>query len=234
MSYSYGLVDTGATSSHDYTISNCADSVLYLDIDLTDSTVYTFTSGGGADTLVGSEICTVTVQFAPDTANASYLDTLIFGMVDDDGVAVCDSIPLSGGGINIADCSMSVDTIEFGTVTVNDIAYESFYIYNVGVSPCDTLELTISEPCVTFGITAYAGAQTILDGDSILVVTRFQPGAAASYACTLQTGCDSCGTVPLAGTGEASEEEQSDPNIIIRRRVRFIKMIIQRVMRGWV
>jgi len=118
----------------------------------------------------------------------------------------CSAVYLSGTGLNVADCSLSVASVTFDTTVVGSTDDETLMVYNVGVSPCDTLELTISETCDTFSVVSGSGAQTLVEGDSLEVILRFSPIDAMIHVCTLQTGCDSCLTVPMLGVGSDAAE----------------------------
>jgi parallel beta-helix repeat protein len=197
--YNYGNVNAGGYQDNDFYIINCGDSTLHLDIGLSDSTEFTIQSGGGLDTLTGSQSCTVSVRFEPDDEGAE-ADTLTFGL------DACDTVFLSGTGVtmNVADCSLSTAEVDFGNVEIDSIEYASFTIFNVGETPCDTLELNITETSDTFGIYLHGGVQHVVDGDSLTVGVYFHPEQFGIHACTLQTGSDSCSTVILGGVGIAT------------------------------
>ena len=94
-------------------------------------------------------------------------------------------------------CSVSPDSLDFGTVTVGSTQDLSFTIKNVGGG---TLNGTVSETCADYSLIAGGGVFSIPGGDSLVVTVRFAPSDSGVSQCSIETGTSRCADVFCTGT----------------------------------
>jgi hypothetical protein len=97
-----------------------------------------------------------------------------------------------------AACTVSVPSIDFGTIAVGANKLGAFTAYSVGTMP---VSLDVISSCGEFSIVAGGGPHTLSPGDSLPVSVRFAPGAGGHFACTIATGP---GCPDVAVTGDAT------------------------------
>ena len=128
--FAYGLVEIDASSVDTLFITNCdPDCTLTANPDMADSTEYWVSwvsEGWDQWTLDPSEICSLEITFIPTSAGEK-LDTLTWGQDS------CDAVYLSGTGLNVADCSLSVASVTFDTTTIGSTADETLMVYNLSL-----------------------------------------------------------------------------------------------------
>ena len=95
-------------------------------------------------------------------------------------------------------CSIEPNSLEFGTVTVNDSLNLSFYITNIGGS---VLEGAVTDTCSYFDVVSGSGPYALAGGDTNNVIVRFKPQDEGTLECTIGTG-DECVGVYCVGIGE--------------------------------
>jgi hypothetical protein len=94
-------------------------------------------------------------------------------------------------------CSLSAQSLDFGSVAVDGSRDLTFTITNTGGG---TLTGTVSGACANFSIVGEAG-YSLGAGDVATVTARFAPVAAGARACTLDTGTSHCPDLACAGAG---------------------------------
>jgi hypothetical protein len=95
-------------------------------------------------------------------------------------------------------CSVSRDTVDFGSLDPGYSAQETFVIKNIGAS---ILSGQVLGDCEVLRVDSLPGHH-LAAGDSLIVTAYFDPAALGQFLCEIQTGNDDCGTVILKGEGE--------------------------------
>jgi hypothetical protein len=113
---------------------------------------------------------------------------------DDDSPAAPEKDPV---------CSITPDTLDFGTIAVGDVRDLTFTVKNTGGG---TLSGDISETCTHFSILAGGGAFSLDGGESVVVTVRFEPIDEGPHTCAVQTGLPSCGAVACLGEAQYAWE----------------------------
>jgi cold shock CspA family protein len=153
---------------------------------------YSILSGGGSYNLSAGQTVTVTVRFAPSSTGTSTCTVAT-------GSPLCGSVSLTGLGDNPPACSTSPSALDFGTVTVGSAVDTSFTITNTGGG---TLTGSVSETCAHYSIVSGGGSYSLTAGQQVTVAVRFEPSAAGTHACGIETGGALCTGVSCAGVGE--------------------------------
>ena len=156
----------------------------------------TLVGGVGDYELAAGQAHLVQVQFAPVAAGVKTCD-LVFGEATG-----CGSIKLSGEGLLPPECSVPIDTLDFGAILVGEQSLRSFEIENTGLSPFSGfVSLSCASP--DFAITGGAGAFSLGPNETHFVALRYQANDRGSDACELLFGPGSgCQSVSLTGKGE--------------------------------
>lgn len=94
-------------------------------------------------------------------------------------------------------CVVSPRSLDFGSVTVGDIADKDFTITNEGE---ETLSGQVSESCQYFSLVGDV-SYSLGPGESHTFTVRFNPLTDGEYHCIIQTGTD-CESLPSVGIGE--------------------------------
>ncbi|UCF05037.1 MAG: choice-of-anchor D domain-containing protein, partial [bacterium] len=153
---------------------------------------YDIISGGGPFSLTAGQSVTVTVRFEP-TASGTQTCTI------ETGQAICADVACTGYGEPAPVCSVAPDTLDFGTVLIGNYVDTTFTITNTGG---DTLSGDVSESCPHYDIISGGGPFNLTAGQSVTVTVRFEPTAAGTQTCTIETGQAVCTDVGCTGVGE--------------------------------
>jgi hypothetical protein len=113
------------------------------------------------------------------------------------GSDLCDTLTATGTGVDAAQCSVSVSSIDYGTVTVGDCDSATVTIFNIGGQ---TLSSFATMSCSDFEIYSGAGIFQLPPGGSRPVRIRFEPTSTGLKNCTLTLG-GNCPSVAISGTG---------------------------------
>jgi hypothetical protein len=184
--------------SHD----GSADLMLDVQIDATSacSGDFTIAKGGGPILLPPDSPHLVIVEFAPTQTGPA---TCTISM----GNAFCGEVVCDGVGDPPAApaCSLSADTLHFGSVAIGSFSDLSFTIANVGQG---TLTGSVSELLCSaaFSIVSGESSYALGAGQTHAVVIRYAPTSANPLACTIEPGaacpsnvfCDGMGEPPAA------------------------------------
>jgi hypothetical protein len=189
----FGDVTIGQSADSTFSITNTGD--LQLDGTIAvggDAGCAAFSIvGNAAYDLAPNATANFTVRFAPTSAGPA-LCTIETGDGD------CVDVSASGTGILAAECSLSVASLDFETVTVGDADTLAFSITNVGGS---TLEGTVSESCAEFQIIGTA-TYALGANETQAFNVRFAPADEGPANCTIQTGASECDDLAASGVGE--------------------------------
>jgi hypothetical protein len=154
---------------------------------------YSIDSGGGAFRVPPAGQHTVVVRFQPSGVGSAPCElTLGSGLPP---------VTLSGTGALQAPgavCTVSVPSIDFGTLKAGNSKPGAFRIYSTGTLP---VTLNVVSGCAQFSIVAGGGPRTLAPGDSLVVSLGFAPSAGGHFACSIATGP---GCPEVAVTGDAT------------------------------
>ena len=190
-SLSFGTVTVGETATRTFTITNAGDGTLTGNV--SESCSDFSIVGTSTYSLGAGQAATFTVRFAPTS------EGLKSCTIDTQGL--CADVSVSGTGQTPQAeplCSVSVDSLSFGTVTVGETATRTFTITNAGGG---TLTGSVSESCSNFSIVG-TSSYSLGAGQIATFTVRFAPLVAGSQTCTIATG-SSCDPVTARGTGGA-------------------------------
>jgi hypothetical protein len=138
-------------------------------------------SGGGAYTLEPQETQTVIVEFNPTGCGVRTCSI-------ETGSACCPDVAcvgIGGGGR----CSVSVTTLDFGTVLPGQTADRSFTITNEG---CEVLSVSPSSSSSEYSILQGGGSHERQVGQPLEVTVRFQSVACGARGATIDIGTADC------------------------------------------
>ena len=214
-------IETGSGACIDLSASGvgflaaaCSLSVESLDFDTvsvgqSDSLTFTITNVGGS-TLAGTVAPVCGGGFSVDaptsyslTANQSQSFKVRFAPAAEgpascviDAGGQCVKISATGVGFLAPMCEVSIDTLDFGSVTVGESETLTFSITNTGGS---TLAGTLTESCAAFSIPDPSYSLTA--GDSMDFDVVFSPSIEGSDTCDIETGSALCADVVAIGAG---------------------------------
>ncbi len=154
------------------------------------------TAGGFTGDLDFGDLFGLGVESLGDFDGDGVTDLAVGARLDDDGGENHGAVWI----LFLDECSIQPQTVNFGNVTVNQVADASFSVKNTG---CDPISGDITESCGPYSILAGGGPFTLAGGDSIVVSVRFAPTATGTFNCALTTGNSGCGNVSLTGVGVA-------------------------------
>jgi uncharacterized membrane protein len=186
----FGTVSPGGTVDRSFTITNTGGQTLSGTVSETCDD-FSFVLGGGAYALAGGASDTVTVRFTAPVTPGPYSCTV------ETGSALCaDVLCLGTVPEPPPACSVSADTLDFGTVSPGGEVDLSFTITNTGGG---TLSGTVSEICDDYSLTVGEGAYDLGAAQTHSVTVRFTaPVTPGPYSCTVETGSAPCGDVVCA------------------------------------
>jgi uncharacterized membrane protein len=187
----FGTVSPGGTVDLSFTITNTGGGTLSGTVsEACDD--FTFVSGGGAYALAGGASDTVTVRFTAPVTPGPYSCTVETGSALCTDVLCLGTVPEPPPA-----CSVSEDTLDFGTVSPGGTVDLPFVITNTGGG---TLSGTVSEACDDFSFVSGGGAYALAGGASDTVTVRFTaPVTPGPYSCTVETGSALCTDVLCLG-----------------------------------
>jgi hypothetical protein len=192
-SLSFGSVTVGASDSLAFTITNTGGGTLAGTASAPGCTGFSIV-GGASYSLGNSESDTITVRFAPQAAGAQ-------SCAIDLGSAPCADVDADGTGLAAPMCSLSVASLDFGTVTVGACLDKIFTIRNSGTV---TLTGNVSLSCPEhYTIELGGGAFSLNPNQTRQVRVNFAPTTAGSHPCSVELGTN-CAAVPITGTGGAA------------------------------
>ncbi len=186
----FGTIGIGQNADRALTIRNTGGSVLAGSVS---ETCDAFSIDGDASyALTAGQSRVITVRFTPDAevASACTLAT---------GAAECASVALAGAGSLMSACSLSVSTLQFGTLTVGVADSAAFTMTNTGGGTLAG-EVTVPGACADFSIVGDATYALAANASQQFVV-RYAPAGEGDAACTIDTGAPECGDVSAIGAG---------------------------------
>ncbi len=193
-SLDFGTVVIGNSADLTFTIKNTGGDTLSGDVSEA-CTHYSVISGGGPYALAADESVTVTVRFEP-TASGTQTCTI------ETGQAICSDVVLTGYGEPAVACSIEPDSLDFNTVYVWDYKDTTFTIKNTGSEPLiGDVSRTWCPDYLHFSVVSGGGSFNLVAGESLIVTVRFAPADTGQFNCTIETGTETCGLVPVAGFG---------------------------------
>jgi hypothetical protein len=188
-SLDFGTVAVSASATRSVVVGNSGNAPLNGNAEVA-CAGYSIDSGGGAFTVPPAGQHTVVVRYQPGVVGSSPCElTLGNGLP---------SVALSGSGALQAPgavCSVSVTSIDFGTLAVGSSKPGSFRAYSTGTLP---VSLDVVSGCGEFSIVAGGGPHTLAPGDSLVVTVGFAPSVGGHFACTIATG-PGCPDVSVTG-----------------------------------
>ncbi|MFH1754689.1 MAG: M6 family metalloprotease domain-containing protein, partial [Candidatus Latescibacterota bacterium] len=187
-SLDFAGVPLGCFKDLSFTIYNTTGGMLNGDVtEACDH--FSIVAGGGMYSLSPGESLLVTVRFEP-TVMGSYNCTIETG-----GDSCCD-VMCSGEGLDGSNtCDVYPKQLNFGSIAMGDSVDLDFKIHNIG---CSTLNGTVTESCLHYGIVQGGGAYSLAPGDSQVVTIRYKPTLLGTWYCTIQTGTG-CSNVSCEG-----------------------------------
>ncbi len=187
----FGSVTVSDSIDMDFVIANTGGDTLLGSVGESCG-AYSIVSGEGAYALAPDETLLVTVRFAPDSIGPFFCDI-------ETGSGLCEDVFCSGTGEGLPVCSIQPDSLDFGSVMVNDSLDMNLSITNVGSG---VLSGSVSDSCSNFVIVSGEGAFNLEAGESLHVVVRFKPRSEGQHECLIETGSGSCSDVYCTGTGK--------------------------------
>jgi hypothetical protein len=189
----FGAMVIGGYADTTFTITNTGGSVLSGEVSES-CDHYSIVSGGGSYSLAAGEFVSVTVRFEPTVAGAH---TCSIGIGT--GPAHCIEVACTGAGENPTVCHVDPDSLDFGTVVVGGFTDTTFTITNTGGS---VLSGDVSAPCAHYSIVSGGGPYSLAADEFVNVTVRFEPTAADTHTCLVETGQAICSDVFCTGYGE--------------------------------
>ena len=187
----FGVVSPGGTVDLSFAITNTGGGTLAGTVSET-CDEFSFVLGGGAYALAGGASDTVTVRFTAPVTPGPYTCTVETGSALCADVFCVGTVPEPPPA-----CSVSEDTLDFGTVSPGGTVDLSFTITNIGGG---TLSGTVSEICDDYSLTVGEGAYDLAASQSHAVTVRFTaPATAGPYVCKVDTGNALCTGVACTG-----------------------------------
>ncbi len=187
----FGMIAMGAYKDTTFTIANIGGDTLIGNVSEACGE-YSIISGGGPYSLTAGQYVTVTVRFEA-TLEGTQTCTV------ETGQAICSDVFCTGYGQPAPVCSVVPDTLDFGTVLIGAYKDTTFTITNTGA---DTLIGDVSEACGEYSIVSGGGPYNLAADESLTVTVRFEPTAAGTQTCTVETGQEICTDVFCTGWGE--------------------------------
>jgi hypothetical protein len=192
-SLNFGTVTCGGNADRTFTITNSGGGTLTGSVSES-CTYYSITSGGGSYSLTAGQSVTVTVRFSP-TVDGTQTCTVSTG-------SSCSSVSCTGVGSGCTPvCSVSPQSLDFGTVACGASVDRTFTITNSGGG---TLTGSVSESCNYYSITSGGGSYSLTAGQSVTVTVRFSPTVDGTQTCSVSTG-GSCTSVSCTGVGSGCQ-----------------------------
>ena len=96
-------------------------------------------------------------------------------------------------------CAVYPTSFDFGITFIGDYLDTTFTIKNTGGG---ILEGNVSDSCDHYDIVSGGGLYNLTANDSVVVTVRFEPTAAGTLTCIIETGSDLCDSVFCTGIGE--------------------------------
>jgi uncharacterized repeat protein (TIGR01451 family) len=196
----FGTVTVGDFSDLVFTITNTGGGTLEGSVSET-CDHYEITAGGGAYSLGPSAFVDVTVRFQPTVAG-------VHPCTIETGTADCADVSCTGTGDPPPECSVSPDTLDFGTIVIGGSVELTFSVMNVGGG---ILSGSISEGCDHYAIIEGSGAYNLANGEFVNVRVEFAPTAVGTHTCIIDTGTGDCVNVFCTGVGDPQPECQITP-----------------------
>lgn len=188
-SLDFGTVAVNASVTRSVVVGNSGNAALN-GIAAVACAGYSIDSGGGAFTVPPAGQHTVVIRYQPGGVGSSPCELTLGNDLP--------SVALSGSGALQAPgavCTVSVTSIDFGTLAVGSNKPGSFTAYSTGTLP---VNLDVASGCGEFPIVAGGGPHALAPGDSLVVTLGFVPSAGGHFACTIATG-PGCPDVTVTG-----------------------------------
>jgi len=186
----FGTIGVGQNADRALTIRNTGGSVL-AGVVSEECGAFSIV-GDSSYSLTADQSHVVTVRFTPDAEGAAACTLAI-------GAAECASVALAGTGTLMSACSLSVSTLQLGTLTVGEADSAAFSITNTGGG---TLAGEVSAPAACAGFSIVGDATySLAANQSQEFVVRFAPTGEGDAACTIETGAPECADVSAIGAG---------------------------------
>ncbi len=173
------LRNSGTADLHGFAAVSCAG--------------YSIDSGGGGFTVPPAGQHTVVVRYQPSAVGSSPCELSLGNGLP--------PVTLSGSGALQAPgavCTVSVDSLGFGTLSLPGNKLSLFKVFSTGTAP---VILDVVASCGEFSVLGGGGPRTLAPGDSLTVTLGFAPAAGGHFACTIATGP---GCPDVAVTGDAT------------------------------
>ena len=207
-SHDYGMVTTGMTASHSFTVENVggadlsvASTVINGDAD------FQIVAGGGAFVLAPGETEVIEVEFTPAAPGGRNADLEI---ASDDPDTPLLAVALSGEGVAGTAPAIAVTppSHDYGAVAVGGVATQAFTVENTGTADLDVTSTVITGiDAIDFQIAAGGAAFTLAPGMTQVIDIEFAPGSLGAKSAGLEIASNDPGApllvVPLAGEGTA-------------------------------
>jgi hypothetical protein len=159
---------------------------------------FSVTSGEGGYSLEPGSKHYVSVRFAPTSVGTK---TCLVDLGGD----WCAAVSCAGTGTPGAECRVTPDTLEFGSVRIGTFLELTLLIENEGVGP---LMGNVSEDCRYFSVQSGGGPYSLGAGQTREVTVRFAPTTTAWDTCTVDLGTGICPGVTCTGSGNTGPQCQ--------------------------
>ncbi len=192
-SYDFGTVQVGSSGSKTFTIKNTGGGTLTGSVSASCSQFsLQFGSGGSRFTLAPNDVFTFMVWFEP-TSSGHHTCTINTG-------SDCPNLSATGVGGQVPSCSVTPSSLNFGTVDIGSLDFDTVVIRNTGGG---TLTGNVSESCSQFrlqfgsdGLSSYS----LGPNEVFTFGVFFEPTSSGTKNCTINTGSD-CPNVSATGVG---------------------------------
>lgn len=193
-SLDFGTVTLGRFEDRTITITNIGGGTLSGTVATAIGCYYySILTGDGAFSLAAGQAHVVTVRFAPVSIRSAVCNVTL-------GTSSgCSSVSCIGTGEPTAACSVSPDTLDFGTQPVGSLVDSTFTVTNTGGG---TLTGNIAVDCDGFAVISGGGDFALAAGSTRDVTIGFSPTSPGAALCTI-TPTGDCPAVLVSGTGEA-------------------------------
>lgn len=165
------------TKDTTFTITNAGGGFLGVDVQEW-CPDFDLLEGAGSYSIPSGGSVIVTVQFAPSVMGS--LSCQI-----DLGDTLCAPVDVIGVGGDPPVCDIWPTSLVFDTVTVGSAMDTTFTISNAGSG---ILSVNVGASCSHYSVISGGGSYDIPSGDSIVVGVSFEPSAAGTHGCTIETG----------------------------------------------
>ncbi|MFN0152179.1 MAG: choice-of-anchor D domain-containing protein [bacterium] len=186
-----GTLTVGQADSAAFTMTNTGGGTLAGEVTVPAECAGFSIVGDATYSLAANQSQQFIVRYAP-TDEGDAVCTI------DTGAPECSDVSAIGAGFIAPACSVSLDSLDFGTVTVGEFADRVFKIANVGGS---TVAGTVSESCAEFEIVGDA-TYSLTANQSQEITVRYAPASAIAAACAIETGAGECADIAATGAGE--------------------------------